>query len=1197
MQTRQPGRSCFSDRRIAAGTGSNVRAGAKNAVALGVLSAATRLLRGALAVLVLSLLCHVSLHAQTDQGAVTGTVSDQSGAAISGADVTLTSTDNGLVLTRKADASGVFVFSPVKIGNYRLTATASGFKTTSEKAFHLDLQARLEVNVTLEPGAVSQTVDVTSSAPLLQTEESSTGQVIEAKTIDATPLNGRNWVFIAQLTAGVDGANGARGQGKGDFNANGQRAEQNNFILDGVDNNTNVVDFLNGASFVVRPPPDALAEFKVQTGAYSAEFGHSAGAVINASIKSGTNQIHGDLWEYFRNDVLDARDYFAQSIPKYRQNQFGATLGFPIFKNKVFFFGDLEANRIIFGEQGIYTVPTALMRTGNFTELLQPSLTGQAQPITLYQPGSGGAVLQACNGQQNVLCPSQISALSQKILNLYPSPNTNGSLTYNNLNVQRNVQDNTFQWDTRMDWNISTHDQVFARFSYLHEPASHPAPLGPILDGGSYGDTGNIKALGENFALSETHDFNSNLINEFRFGYNYGHFSDVQTGANTDVASQVGLGGIPYAPLNGGLPFTSIAGVTSYGAPEFYAANEYENVFQILDNVTKVVGNHTLKGGVSIQHIRFYTLAPTAPRGTYSFSGKYTGQPGTSYTGSGVADFLADQVDTAGISNFQGVDQERWARAGYFQDDWKASPSLTLNLGIRYEYQQPIYERHQRQARFDVTGALGPGTGQGVFYLPTAQQATALPQTFLNLLSQNNVALQYTNNNALVDPQYANFAPRVGFAFKANSKLVARGGFGLFYGGLESQGGAPNLGFNYPFQFTSNFNSSNCVPNNCPTNGLTLEKGFTDQIAAGLVNAVSSPTLVGSQSEVKTTYSEQFNLSTEYALRNDLVATVGYVGSLGRHLATSFDRNGPQALISPSINSQTVRAFPGLNGITYTVYEGVSSYNSLQAKLEQRYAHGLNFLATYTYSHSLDDAPTQLGSNADGGFRNPNLTGIGADYSNSPWDTRHRVTFNGTYELPFGAGHAHLNGSPALNYLVGGWSSTLVFRAQTGQPFTVYGSNSAVNGANTRAILVGNPFQGGGTPNPTNPGVQCPAKVRTVENWYNPCAFANPPNGNLITGSQRITGSAALAYLGGVRNQAYGPGYERIDMSLFKSFPVFREQSVQFRADIFNLFNTPAYGTPNGTIGSNGGLISSTRSLQTYSPDARFFQFALKYLF
>lgn len=294
--------------------------------------------------------------AQTDQGAVTGTVSDSTGAIVPGSDVTLTNSDNGLVLRRKTDSSGAYVFSPVKIGNYTLTATAPGFKTTSEKEFHLNLQDRLEVNVKLETGAVSETVEVTSAAPLLQATESSTGQVIEAKTIDATPLNGRNWIFIAQLTSGVDGANGARGQGKGDFNANGQRAEQNNYILDGVDNNTNVVDFLNGASYVVRPPPDALAEFKVQTGAYSAEFGHSAGAVVNASIKSGTNQIHGDVWEYFRNDVLDSRDYFAQSVPKYRQNQFGATLGFPILRDKLFFFGDVEANRIIFGQSGVYTV-------------------------------------------------------------------------------------------------------------------------------------------------------------------------------------------------------------------------------------------------------------------------------------------------------------------------------------------------------------------------------------------------------------------------------------------------------------------------------------------------------------------------------------------------------------------------------------------------------------------------------------------------------------------------------------------------------------------------------------------------------------------------------------------------------------------------------------------------------------------------
>jgi TonB-dependent receptor-like protein len=269
---------------------------------------------------------------------------------------------------------------------------------------------------------------VTTAPPLLQTQSGSTGQVIDAATINATPLNGRNWAFIAQLTAGVAPANGARGQGKGDFNANGQRAEQNNFILDVVDNNTNVVDFLNGASFAVRPPPDALAEFKVQTGSYSAEFGHSAGAVVNASIKSGTNQIHGDLWEYWRNDVLDARDYFATSVPKYRQNQFGATLGLPLIKDKLFFFGDVEANRILLAAPSVTTtVPTPLMRQGNFSELLNTNLTGSAQSVQLYQPNNANpATPLSCNGRNNVFCPNQISPTAQKILNLYPLPNING---------------------------------------------------------------------------------------------------------------------------------------------------------------------------------------------------------------------------------------------------------------------------------------------------------------------------------------------------------------------------------------------------------------------------------------------------------------------------------------------------------------------------------------------------------------------------------------------------------------------------------------------------------------------------------------------------------------------------------------------------------------------------------------------------
>ena len=1137
--------------------------------------------------------------AQMDQGTITGTVLDNTGAAVPGAAVSLTSVDTGLTLNATTDGSGGYTFSPVKIGNYKLSAKAAGFSIAVQDNVHLSIQQRLEVNLQLKPGTATQTVEVTTAPPLLQTQSGSTGQVVDAATINATPLNGRNWVFIAQLTAGVAPANGARGQGKGDFNANGQRAEQNNFILDGVDNNTNAVDFLNGASFSVRPPPDALAEFKVQTGSYSAEFGHSAGAVVNASIKSGTNQIHGDLWEYWRNDILDARDYFATSVPKYRQNQFGATLGFPIIKDKLFFFGDVEANRILFAAPSVTTtVPTPLMRQGNFSELLNTNLTGSAQPVQLYQPNSANpATPLACNGQNNMFCPNQISATAQKILNLYPLPNINGGKTYSNYAVQRQITDNTWQWDTRMDWNISQHDQAFARFSYLNEPAFHPAPLGPILDGGSYGDDGNLKNFGENFAGSETHEFNSSLINEFRFGYNYGHFSNTQQTADENTAAQVGLGGIPFAPLNGGLPATSITGISSFGAPEFYAANEYQNIFQILDNVTKVAGHHTLKAGVNFQRSRFYTLAPTAPRGAYSFTGQFTGIPGQSFTGFGVADFLADQIATAQISNLAGVDQYRWTRAAYFEDDWKTLPRLTLNLGLRYEFVTPPIERHDRQAAFEITGPIGPGTGAGVFHLPSSQQSTPLPASFLDLLAKDNVTVSYSNNRALVDPQYTNFGPRIGLAYTLNNRLVLRGGYGIFFGGAESTGGAPNLGFNFPFQFTSSLYSPDCAINNCPSSGITLENGFTQQINQGLVNSATSPTLVGSQHRVQTTYSQQFNLALEYAISNNLTASAAYVGSNSRHLSVSPDGNASAALIAPGLNANLVRPFPDLGTIYYNLYEGTGNYNSLQTKLERRFASHLSFLATYTYAHSLDDATTPLGSNGDGGYRNVNLIGLFGDYSNSPWDTRHRFTFNGTYELPFGNGRRFLNHGGVVNQLVGGWSDTVVFRAQTGQPFTVYNNNSAVNGGNSRAILVGDPFKGGGSANPTNPGVDCPAKVRTVANWYNPCAFANPPDGSVISGTEQVTGDQAISLLGGRRNQAFGPGYERIDMSIFKSFPILREQALQFRADAFNLLNTPSYGTPNGSIGSNGGQITSARNFQPNTPDARFFQLALKYIF
>ena len=1179
------------------------------AAALGDQSIRRFIERAALALLLLCLagLLPTGALAQADQGTITGTITDPTGAIIPSATVTLTDTDTGLVLTGPTNKSGVYVFSPIKIGTYSVKAESKGFSVTQVSGLTLNVDQRLQANLKMQPGSVSETVTVSSTGErLLDTESSSTGQVVSAQVINDTPLNGRNYVFIAQLTAGVTQANGSRGAGNGDFDANGERAEQNNFVLDGVDNNSNSVDFLNGASYVVKPPPDALAEFKVQTSTFSAQFGHSAGAVINASIKSGTNGLHGDFWEYFRNDALDAIDYFAKTKPEFRQNQFGGTIGGPILKNKLFFFGDVEADRLVSGNVYIQTVPTALERQGNFSELLNTALSGNSQPVNLFEPGTRTTPL-TCNGQQNVFCPNQINAIAQRVLNLYPQPNANNGLLYNNYIFNQHQSSNTVQWDGRVDWNPSDKDQSFFRMSYYNTRGNDAPPLGTILDGGYYGGTGNIISLGENFALSETHEFSPTLSNEARFGYNFGHFEDVQSSGNTDVAAQLGLGGIPYTPGNGGLPATGIegyGGVSYPGTPNYYPSSEYENTFQILDNVTKVKGNNTLKFGVQFQHVRFSTLQPPFGHGQAIYSGFFTSNPNQNFTGSGTADYLADEQASGQLSPFFTISNARWYSAAYFQDDWKALPKLTLNLGLRYDFYEPTEDRHDNQALFTPT-SLAPGAGTGIFLLPRSKQSDTalLAPAFLALAAQDNLSIQYTSNRSLQTSQYKDFSPRIGFAFQPTDRSVIRGGFGIFFGGLESVGAAPDLSQNYPFAYTSQFTQPNCpaAATICPTDGISLNTGYQQALTIGLNNFVQTPGLEGANPHFYSPYAEQYNLTTQYALTHNLSVTVGYVGNVSRHLENFPDQNAADGLIAPGLSSQAIRPFPEFGGSQYDALSGVGSYNSGQVTLEKRTSSGLYFLTTYTYGHAMDNAATPLNGGA-GIYRNPLLIPASMEYANSDWDVRQRYTFNGDYALPFGKGRRFMNHGGVLNEIAGQWSTDLVFTAQTGNPVTIGASNS--NGPNgggaRRAFRTGDPFHGGGAGG-------CPQRVRTLNNWYNPCSFTDPLSGNLITNG--LTNplrdfNAAIAYLGPARNQTYGPGYERINLSAFKNFDTIENQYLQFRADIFNLFNTPAFGQPNGgdtlpnsNQSTNGGQITSTRSLGAFTPNPRFFQFALKYYF
>jgi hypothetical protein len=1157
------------------------------------------------------LLCLSQLAAQVDQGAITGTVQDSTAAVVPNANVKLTSIDTGLVLQTKSDGSGVYVFSPVKIGHYSISASAPGFATTLQENVQVDIQARLNVVLVLKPAGTTSEVTVNTAPPALQTEQGSVGQVISTQDINNLPLNGRNWVFIAQLTAGTaPSINGlSRGSGTGDFYANGQRATQNNFILDGVDNNINIIDFQNGASFNVRPPPDALAEFKVDTSDYSAEFGHSAGAVLNADTKSGTNTIHGSAWEYVRNQSLDATNWNTTSVPPYQENQFGATLGFPILHNKLFYFGDVEANRITIGTTYTFTVPTALMRQGNFSELLNTALTGAAKPYTLYEPNSGGTQLMTCNSQQNVMCTGQIDTVAQNILKLYPTPNTNNGLTTNNYTTNENNISDTWQWDQRLDWNISPKDQVYSRFSYLHVQGADPSPIGPVLDGVVWSGDENIDDLSQNGMGSETHIFNPNLINEFRFSYNWAEILNLQENDSTDVAPTLGLGGVPFGsgfPLNGGLPNLNPSGISTVGTGYSVPSIEFQNVYQILDNLTKIVGNHSLKFGVSFQSVRSAFLQPNNSRGVYTWTGLYTSNLGASFTGYGVADFLANQMNSASISGEANVADTRWYRAAYAQDDWKITRKLTLNLGLRYDYYQPWKEQSNLLSNF-IPLTLGIGTGTGTLEFPQQDKSFALPAAFTSLLAANNIGLSYVSNARLVNGPKSNFAPRFGFAYKLTPATVVRGGYGIFYGGFESFGSA-NLGNSYPFIVSAAVSAPSCTASSCPSlagQGVTLEAGMGPQLAAGLVNFISFPSLNSIDPNFKTEYSEGYNLTLEGALPKNIVATAGYVGEESFHSITSVGPgpNSPEALLNPANNTRAVQPFPGFGSDSLEDYAAHGTYNGLQTKIEKRYSNGMDFLGTYTWSHSLDNGVTGLSQNAQKYARNSNLIPINAEYTNSGWDTRHRVTFMGLYELPFGKGRHFVNQGGLINALAGGWTTSLTWAAQTGNPFFVSPNiTTAAGGNQSRAFVIHDPFAAGGTPDPSNPGITCATSTRNRTHWFNPCAFANPLPGSMIPqsgpGSQVTGEAAAISYLGGKTDTVYGPGYERVNMSLFKDFPTWREQYVDFRADAFNLLNHPSLGYPSVTTdNTNGGQITGPASLGANTPDARFFQLSVKYEF
>jgi hypothetical protein len=1222
--------------------------------------------------------------AQVDEGAISGVVTDATGAAVPNATITLLNTDVGLSTQATTNGAGEYTFAPIRIGHYTVTAVATGFSKTTQQNVSVNVSEKLQVNIQLKLGAADETVEVTTAPPALQTEDASVGQIVGEKEVNDLPLNGRNFTFLAQLGAGTQTPQAdTRGNAaSGAFSANGLRPAQNNYLLDGIDNNSNAVDFLNGTNFIVLPPVDAISEFQVQTADFSAEQGRAAGAVLNATIKSGTNQFHGAVWEFFRNDKLDAADYFEQKKGALRQNQFGASAGGRIIRDKLFFFGDYEGFRRVQGTVSSGTVPTANEVSSGFTNLsdiinaqasAKPQVDdlGRTVPLgTVQDPATtrlvtAGAVdpvsgitavntgyvrdpfgtcpastmtysLAACG--LNKIPAGRIDPVALKLLTLYPSP-TNSAYNSNYISSP-NLYEHRNAFDVRGDYDPTQKDQVFVRFSYVDDPQFIPGIFGGIADGGGF-QQGLQGAHSNQSVVGYTHAFTPQLVNVLHAGFNHLHTTRYgPEGTVNNIPQQYGIQGIPQTTENGGLPAIYVGGLATLGSNDFLPSDEISQTLQITDDLTKIYKSQTFKAGIENQQVKFSTLQPAYSRGSFDFNGTYTDIPTENNGGTGLAQLLlvpqpasvpngvsysggSDGVDA---SNINKTYDYRNYTALYFQDDWKATRKLTVNLGLRWDHFSPIRETNGGQANFVQSG---PPNGVPTYLIPASgKDNRSLSPSFTSLLAKDGIKLEQTDQygQGLVQTQRKNFAPRVGVAYEVNDKLVLRGGFGFFYNSFENQGYGPNIGENYPFVFnfgytpqtsggTPGLQGVSPISYNTPWAGCsTAGPGSTATLSAGLSCVQFTPVnvnaaglgLEGLQFNYLTPRTLSTNFTVQYALTHRLSAQVAYVFTQAKNLQVGVGNNNVTAILPQGTNTANgapgTIPFPDFSaGGSYQQTVGISNYNGLQTKIEQQFSNGLSFLFAYTVSKTLSDALDLLNGGSLGGFRAPDVPGLGPtfDYGLADFDVHQVLHLSGSYDLPFGTNKRFLgSASKPVNYLVGGWSANWITTLQGGQPVTLGCPTSTTAGTGCNAVPV--PGQ--------NPDLGIQRRDGGVFWFNNPKAFQQPCE---LTASGVSAGTPAgcipisgNGVLGDSQGTTRGPGFHRLDFSLFKDFHFTERYSAQFRTEFFNIFNHPNFNAPgfggNGVVSISGstnfnnanfGEVGSTRDAP-YDP--RQIQFALK---
>ncbi|HEY7925069.1 MAG TPA: TonB-dependent receptor [Vicinamibacteria bacterium] len=980
------------------------------------------------------LLISIPAQAQVDRAVLTGTVKDQQGAVLPGAQVAVTHVATNATTRVLTTANGAYLAPNLLPGTYTVQVEASGFGTHTSKVI-LETGERARLDVTLTVGGLAEEVTVADAKRLLNTTQSAVGTVLDQNAVSKLPLAIRNWDDMLALVAGVQGdryseEGGATALGRtGGVNVHGNRSLQNNFLLDGVDNNTISTNAQELSTQVSRPSIDAIEEFKVVTSPYSAEYGRSPGAAISVTTKSGTNAFHGALYDYYRNDRFDSNSYFNQDyrtehgllpLPKFAndQNQFGANIGGPLIKDKAFFFVDYEGTRITRGVTRITRVPTLEERQGIFAGTVRDPLTGQPFP-------------------GNRIPADRVDPVARAIMDLLPEPNTPGANNYTRPDAE--LTDDADRVMGRIDWRPTSSDTVFARYIYTTRKRVLPGWFGGIVDGTSSSALGDQNMKSQGLVAGWTRILSPAVVNEFRFSYVKADSDLVQVPFGQAPPPAAVVPGVPDDPLfAGGVTGMTIVGYfgggAKIGSPNFSPKFQHTRQFEFLNTLSWLKGDHQFKLGLDV-------LAPMkneymdipATRGDLGFRATFTGQA--------VGDFLLGYVADSLLSTPWVVDQRLWATSFFLQDDWKVSAKLSVNLGLRYDFITPSLEANNRQANFD------PAT------------ATLIPAKDGSL-----------EDRALVRPDTNNFAPRVGFVYQLSDSMIVRGGYGVFYNMFDRIGSEDQIALNPGTGLVSLQPATGTVasgPLMLLRNGFPA--GYLDPAKIDLSRAV----LRGADRDSPKTAIHQFSVGAQKTFAQVFMVSIDLVGTEGRNLANLINLNQPLPNAAGN-NALGPRPFPTVGPqIQWREEKGESSYKGMDLQVQKRFSKGYAFGLAYTLSDCEDNTAEHL---ATGGSpsRSQDAHNLEAWRGPCGYDTRHRFVGNFVYELPFAR-----SSSGVTKALLANWRISGIYAVRTGRPFTVTQGSNNVGLYHT------------GLPNQTGSG----DGPQTVDKWFEPTDFPAVPSG------------------------------------------------------------------------------------------------------